>query len=326
MAPSRSLKRRVAAGRQSLEGLRNLQRLTFGAIIQPLGPGNRTAAVAPNGRPMSEFVAEFIKPNSRLSSLERLEIYNRQYWFRVQDSLYDDYPGLRTILGQRAFGQLCIAYLNRYPSASFTLRNLGSRLTKFLLEEPQWTGRRAILALDMSRFEWARIIAFDAERRPPLAIDDLLGQDPARLCLGLQPYLSILHLRYPLDDFILAVKKQEAAEDSANHAITGARRQRGAHVARPRIPRPGETFLAVHRLNNVVYFKRLTSDQYQVLAALDAGETLESACARPTFAEDGELAARELQGWFRSWMELGWFCRRRDDDPRRLSSLDGGNH
>ena len=39
------------------------------------------------------IAAAFIKPNDRLSSFERLEIYNCQYWFRVLDCLYDDYPG-----------------------------------------------------------------------------------------------------------------------------------------------------------------------------------------------------------------------------------------
>ena len=52
-----------------------------------------------DGRPMEEAAADFIKPNDRLSSFERLEIYNRQYWFRVLDCLWDDYPGLRAVLG-----------------------------------------------------------------------------------------------------------------------------------------------------------------------------------------------------------------------------------
>ena len=47
-----------------------------------------------DGRNLRAEAAEFIKPNSRLSSFERLEIYNRQYWFRLLDCLYDDYPGL----------------------------------------------------------------------------------------------------------------------------------------------------------------------------------------------------------------------------------------
>ena len=91
----------------------------------------------------------FIKPNDRLTSFDRLEIYNRVYWFRVLDCLYDDYPGLRAVLGERKFMKLITAYLAKYPSASFTLRNLGSRLEKFLREEPRWVAPRAELALDM---------------------------------------------------------------------------------------------------------------------------------------------------------------------------------
>ena len=36
---------------------------------------------------MRAAASEFIKPNDRLSSFERLEIYNRQYWFRLLDCL-----------------------------------------------------------------------------------------------------------------------------------------------------------------------------------------------------------------------------------------------
>ena len=70
-------------------------------------------------------VAEFIKPNDRLTSFERLEIYNRQYWFRLRDCFYDDYPGLRAVLGDGQFERLADAYLSKNPSQSFTLRNLG---------------------------------------------------------------------------------------------------------------------------------------------------------------------------------------------------------
>ena len=44
---------------------------------------------------MAEVAAEFIKPNDRLTSFERLEIYNRMYWFRLIDCVRDDCPGLR---------------------------------------------------------------------------------------------------------------------------------------------------------------------------------------------------------------------------------------
>ena len=100
---------------------------------------------------MKKVVAGFIKPNDRLTSFERLEIYNRQYWYRLKDCFYDDYPGLRAVLGDRRFERMAQAYLARHPSECFTLRNLGRRLLPFLENEPRWIAPNQRLALDMVR-------------------------------------------------------------------------------------------------------------------------------------------------------------------------------
>src|ERR1700747_696588 len=148
--------------------LRELQRVMATVLFRPLTPRWRMQKRWIDGRPMSETAAEFIKPNDRLSSFERLEIYNRQYWFRVLDCLYDDYPGLRAIVGERRFMKLATAYLTQYPSDSHTLRDLGNRLEQFLQQEPHWCAPREELALDMIRFEWAQIMAFDGAAHPPM--------------------------------------------------------------------------------------------------------------------------------------------------------------
>ena len=72
-----------------------------GAIFRPLSARWRMQSKSGDGRDLRAEAAGFIKPNSRLNSFERLEIYNRQYWFRLLDCLYDDYPGLLTVLGER---------------------------------------------------------------------------------------------------------------------------------------------------------------------------------------------------------------------------------
>src|SRR5277367_4806112 len=108
--------------------LLNLQRRMARAVMTPLTPSERMRPTAPNGRPMRAVAAEFIKPNDRLTSFERLEIYNRQYWFRVLSAFAEDFPGLRAVLGDRRFDALSKAYLKDCPSRSFTLRNLGARL------------------------------------------------------------------------------------------------------------------------------------------------------------------------------------------------------
>src|SRR5258708_39326377 len=155
---------------------------------------------------MGERGAELKKQKERLCSLGRLEIYNRQYWFRVLDCLYDDYPGLRAVVGERKFLKLARAYLARYPSDSYTLRDLGSRLEKFLQDEPNWSAPRQELALDMVRFEWAQVVAFDGPAEEPITPDEILDTPPDKLKLRLQPYLSLLELDFEVDDFLIAIK------------------------------------------------------------------------------------------------------------------------
>jgi len=160
-----------------------------------------------DGRATKVVINQFIKPNDRLTSFERLEIYNRQYWFRIRQCFYEDYPGLRAILGDKQFERLADAYLAHYPSESFTLRNLGSRLVKFIEGEPRWVSPHKQLALDMARLEWAHIEAFDNEARPPLKTDDMIGLDAAKICLQLQPHLTLLELKNEIADYLIELKK-----------------------------------------------------------------------------------------------------------------------
>ena len=104
--------------------LLNLQRRMARAVMTPLTRSERMRAVAPDGRSMRAVAIQIIKPNDRLTSFERLEIYNRQYWFRVLSGFAEDFPGLRAVLGGRRFDAMAKAYLMDCPSQSFTLRNL----------------------------------------------------------------------------------------------------------------------------------------------------------------------------------------------------------
>jgi Putative DNA-binding domain len=293
--------------RQTLAELRELQRMAGSFIFRPLDADFNTQKTWTDGREAQAFVSKFIKPNDRLTSFERLEIYNRQYWYRLVDSFYEDFPGLLAILGNEKFSRLSRAYIAAYPSRSFTLRNLGRNLPKFLTDEPQWARPYEAMARDMARFEWAQVQAFDGPSKPPLNTDDLLGRDPAQLRLGLQPYLTLLDLAYPLDQFSVAVKRRgQALRAEASNAVDENSRGNGAH--RPRRlsrPRQRRTFVAVHRHENNLYFKRLPPAAYGLLTALAKGHTLTQAC---DLAAPGEKP-RTINQWFANWMSLGWFCK-----------------
>jgi hypothetical protein len=282
------------------------------ALFRPLTPQWGMRKHWTDGRPMHDVAAAFIKPNDRLSSFERLEIYNRQYWFRVLDCLYDDYPGLRAIVGERKFMKLITAYLARYPSDSYTLRDLGNRLEQFLREEPHWAAPREKLAIDMARFEWAQVVAFDGPSNPPVTPDDILDTSPAKLRLGLQPYLSLLELNNAVDDFLIAVKKREsdALRGEASNAVQAAPKA-AKRPKRIRPPKREKVYLAVHRHDNMLYYKRLDPEAFAILTALGRGATVEDACAEAVTASDRANIdwAAQIKEWFDNWSALGWFCR-----------------
>jgi hypothetical protein len=95
-----------------------------------------------DGASVGAIAATYISPNDRLSSFERLEIYNRQYWFRLISAVSEDFPALNALLGPKRFDPLILAYLNENQSTSWTLRDLGAKLPNFLEAHPEFTGRR----------------------------------------------------------------------------------------------------------------------------------------------------------------------------------------
>ncbi len=199
--------------------LERLQRWMFSGISRDL-----------TRRPPLPGASRWIAPNVHLSAGARLEVYNGQYWLRLLESLREDFPGLRRMTGPAGFERLCRDYLAKHPSRSWTLRDLGERLPAFLERGP---------AGDMARFEWARIVAFDAAVLPK---PDLARADAA-LRLALQPHLSLLRLSYEVD-----------------RASAKPRRKR--------------LFVAVHRQGETVFHKRLAAAEFALLSALGRGLTL----------------------------------------------------
>src|ERR1700719_3281921 len=239
-----------AAGDRGMK-LKALQRTMARAVMQPLTFTERMQRTAPDGQPMRRYAERFIKTNDRLTSFERLEIYNRQYWFRLLSSMMEDFPGLRAVLGDRRFDAMCKAYLVDCPSRSFTLRNLGAQLESWLRKHPRWAGTKQALAVDIARLEWADIEAFDSAAEPALRPENLGSDAGASLQLKLQPYVRLLDLKYPVDDLLLEVRKEEDEDtDFASNAFQERhKRKRVQAVAKLK---PAAIFLAVHRVDDSV--------------------------------------------------------------------------
>jgi hypothetical protein len=138
-------------------------------------------------------------------------------------------------------------------------------------------------------------------------VDDLLGADPKKLRLGVQPYITLLHLHWRLDDFTIALKRSALRGEASNAVDAPSQRVQSQKI---RLPRQKEIYVAVHRFNNDLYYKRLDRNAFLLLTHLQKGNTLAGAVSATV--KDGEDISdwtQNIQRWFADWMELGWFCR-----------------
>ena len=277
--------------------LDQIQREMLQAVRQPLTPGEQMRKTSLDGRSMQEAAKRIIKPNTRLTSFERLEIYNRQYWFRVISSMMDDFNGLQSIVGEKQFHKIVVAYLTEYPSKSFTMRNLGYKLEEWLSGHREYVTGVEQVALDMVKVEWAEIEVYDSESRPTITEADLqnAGPDPV---LTLQPYLRLLELEYPVHKLLLRLRERHRDGDSSRRVPSRS------------LPKPEKTFLALHRLENSVYYKTLEPGAYAMLQALQRGKAISEAAEQVDWGEASiEEVGATVQRWFANWSSLGLFCR-----------------
>ncbi len=282
-----------------------LQRDFFDVVRTPLTSDESTRPRTRKGLSTRKIANSIVAPNDRLTSIERIEIYNRQYWFRILGALMEDFPGLRAIVGEQRFEILATAYLADNPSRSFTLRNLGRSLEPWLAKHQSHIRGFEKLALEMARLEWAEIEAFDGPDEPVLKVDDLrvLGPDPF---FRLQPYIQLLELSFEVDDLLIAIRrKQHENSFSANAVMKQMRRSR---IRRTTLPKAHKIYLAVHRHEFSVYFKRVEPEAFTLLREFQRGQKLSRAIDKVRWGKRSpEAVVNQVREWFTNWASLGWF-------------------
>jgi len=289
--------------------LADIQKVMAQALMRPLTGQDRMQKTWIDGSDTGRVVREFIKPNDRLSSFERIQIYNQQYWWRLLASFAEDYNGLRAVLGARKFDKLAVAYIEACGSESWTMRNLGRQLEDFVRSHPELSAPHTALALDFARVEWARVIAFDGPEKPVIRPEAITRIPADRLRLELQPYITLLELSHPVDDLLLKLKESEIETGAFSNAVASDHTSRRLKRISSR-PSAEPVHLAVHRHQLSVYYKRLDREAYVLLRALNDGMPLEEACA-VAFAGSKNLPeadAARIQQWFATWMRFGWFA------------------
>lgn len=250
-----------------------------------------------------EQVEDVVDPSTRRTSIERLEVYANAYYARLLECLRDEFPALLHAVGEEVFDGLAFGYLQSYPSRSYTLSELSRRFVQYLEEtrpnDEDDVDRSASwpdFMIDLARLERCYSEVFDgpgAERLKLLGADELREVSPeawVRARLVVVPCLRLLSLRYPVHEYATAVREKQE----------------------PDLPDPEPTWLVVSRINYVVRRWTLTRVQFELLAALVAGETVGAAIEKAaTLAVDSggslDSLAGNLHDWFAEWSSAGFF-------------------
>ncbi len=244
-----------------------------------------------------------IRPSSRLDSCGRLRVYANAYYARLIECLESEFPAVRRAVGDETFTAFAFGYLQKYPSRSYTLAQLGAQFPAYLEEirpprdaglgeGPDW----ADFIVDLARLERIYSEVFDGpgtEKQPVLTADDLAQLSPdvwpeARIVTA--PCLRLVQLRFPAEEYISAVRRGE--ED---------------------IPAPAAepTWLVVTRRDYIVRRWQLSRAQFELLSHLQRGATVRQAIAAAVAAVERSLAVLEQQvrDWFRQWTAARLFVR-----------------
>ena len=242
---------------------------------------------------------EVVTRSKALTAEERLAIYGNAYYARLLECLREEFPATAHALGEETFNAFAAAYLQKYPSHSYTLCVLGANFPRFLAETrpPREEGEPEVswpeFLADMAAFEWAFSEVFDGsgvEGREVLDEAKVRAVPAERwpdARLVPVPCLRLLAFRFPVQEYYADVRAEK----------------------NPSLPAPAETLLAMTRRSYVVHYYALSAPEYRLLSALVAGKTVGGAIEevlRSEAADVNHLAAN-LHEWFRRWAALGFF-------------------
>jgi hypothetical protein len=275
--------------------LLDFQRTLASAVMQPLSTRGNMKRSTRDG-------VALVLPNSRLTAFERLEIYNRSYWLRVLDAFSEDFPGVRALLGARRFDLLRRSYLHDCPSHSFTMRDLGRNLVKWMVAHPALVGPNYAIALSMAKLEWAEIESFDGAEHERLTPEDIASIDP-NSSLQLQPHLRLVEAAHFVDSLVLEIRESAKRHAGVPRALT--------QKSIERVKSADPVYLAIHRFELVVHYKRLDAEMFRLLSSLANGATIADTIgfaysASPLTAEQ---CRQHIQNTFTLFAALGWFCK-----------------
>lgn len=250
--------------------------------------------VAPEAEASDAELAQVVRSTPGLSARARIELYRSGYRIRLVECMRATYPALRHALGDELFDAFAADYVERNPSRSHTLLDLGAGFADHLAatrpdghlparEREAWPD----FLIDLARLERVFLEVYEGPgvEGEPIACGEDLPLEPDALWLGAHaravPCLRLVRSRFSVAPYMLAVRRGE----------------------RPELPaaEPARSWLALSRRDYGVTLTALDSRGHQCLGALAAGADLRRAAAA------ADLSEPDAWSRLRDWADRGFF-------------------
>ncbi len=226
----------------------------------------------------NDDLARLVRENATAGARDRIEVYRDMYFLRLRDSLAEDFPKVRAVVGDEGFDDLVSEFLEAHPPTPF-LAELGARFPRFVSEHPRHRDRPWLA--ELASLEWARVAVFDAPDHEVLTLEELRGVAVdafASLPIRLVPASIVVDLSWSVDEVWSSIEREEPLQ----------------------APRLDPRRVVVWRSSFDVLHETVSPPQARILdLARGSGVTFDALCYKTAEGRTPEAAARIV------WETLG---------------------
>lgn len=226
-----------------------------------------------------------ISPGPKLSAVQRIGIYNQQFWFRFFTIMQGLYPTLLRLFGYRDFNfQLVEPYVLRHLPNHWSIRKVGDRFQEWIRDEYQEEDREFVLQIAEIEAGYEQLA-----EAATLPFDQKIDRTTR---LFLQPWVVLLELDADLLSFREKILLEPPAywEEHEFPQIDWFEQKKS---------------FALFRKHGEICFEELTASESILLRSFKNGATVEEACGQMSEACQVSVS---IGGWFQKWAARRWLA------------------
>lgn len=272
--------------------VKNLQEWFASIIVRPVTENEEVDPISPSGHSIKKEAEHYISPSDCLEPHQRIEIYNKQYWWRLINAMQKNFPLTLRLLGYEKFEKNTVQYLVKYPPDYWSLTALGRNFPEWIKESYESTDVKLILeAAQVDQYFYLSSITsnFPSISKEAVANENFLNEN-----INLQPHVFLLKSSHDLPA-VREVIIENDPEYSKEHGL-------------PKLQENNLYCVVFRNMNSNISWKKVSQAEYLLLGFFKEGTNILKACDWIKSQESHlqEAMTNKFHIWIQSWTQLGW--------------------